>query len=375
MHGIYIHIPFCAQKCSYCDFLSFPGAHTAAKARYQRALEAELRLRVRGRWQKPETIFIGGGTPTTLSAGELASLMAAIDDCVDLSAVEEFTVEANPGTVDAEKLAILRAGGVNRISFGVQSFDDDLLRMLGRLHTAREAEEAVAFARAAGFENINLDLMYGLPGQTAAQWRATVDRALALHPEHLSLYQLIPEPGTAIVRRMAEGQLPAVDEDGAADWFDAQRGWLAAAGYEQYEISNYAQPGRASLHNQLYWHLDDYLGLGLGATGWTRPTRATNTDDFAAYCAALENGARPDQTTETLDRAAQMSESVFMALRMNAGLDRARFRTLYGQDVAEIFPAAIDEGIARGWLNLDDDRLALTDAGRRLGNWVFELFL
>lgn len=375
MIGLYIHIPFCAQKCGYCDFLSFPGRHQAEKARYIKALASEIRLRVEGRWKRPQTIFIGGGTPTTLTAKELRSLLAAIGDRVDLSGVEEFTVEANPGSVDSEKLKVLRAGGVNRLSFGVQSFDDGLLRQIGRVHTAAEADEAVVLARAAGFTNINLDLMYGLPGQSEAQWRATLDHALALSPTHLSLYQLIPEAGTAIVRQMEAGTLPPIDEDSAAKWFDWQRGWLAARGYAQYEISNYAEPGFASRHNQLYWRLDDYLGLGFGATSWERPVRTSNTSDFGDYCRALESGSLPPHEREHLTRKDEQSESVFMALRMNTGLSRVRFRALYSEDVTQVFADAIGEGLRRGWLVLNDEALRLTDEGRRLGNWVFELFL
>ena len=298
-------------------------------------------------------------------------LLQTLASCVDLAGVEEFTVEANPGTVDREKLAVLGGGGVNRLSFGVQSFDDGLLQTLGRIHTA----QAVQLAREAGFTNVNLDLMYGLPGQSEAQWRDTIAQAIALEPQHLSLYQLIPEEGTAIVRRMDAGLLPSVDEDGAARWFAAQRAWLADAGYAQYEISNYARAGFASQHNQLYWRLDDYLGLGLGATSWERPVRRTNTADFGAYCRALASGALPPAKEERLTRAEQMSESVFMALRMNAGLSLAAFRALYGEDVADVFPDAVAEGRERGWLVLEDGQLRLTDAGRSLGNWVFELFI
>lgn len=375
MIGLYIHIPFCDQKCAYCDFLSFPGRHSAQKAQYLDALCAEMRLRLRGRWQHPQTIFIGGGTPTALSAHELRTLLQTLATCVDLAGVEEFTVEANPGTVDREKLAVLGGGGVNRLSFGVQSFDDGLLQTLGRIHTAQEAQEAVQLAREAGFTNVNLDLMYGLPGQSETQWRDTIAQAIALEPQHLSLYQLIPEEGTAIVRRMDAGTLPAVDEDGAARWFAAQRGWLADAGYAQYEISNYARAGFASQHNQLYWRLDDYLGLGLGATSWERPVRRTNTADFGAYCRALASGALPPAEEERLTRAEQMSESVFMALRMNDGLSLAAFHALYGEDVADVFPDAVAEGRERGWLVLEDGQLCLTDVGRSLGNWVFELFI
>ena len=284
-------------------------------------------------------------------------------------------MEANPGTIDAEKLSVLRAGGVNRLSFGVQSFDDALLKMIGRMHTAAEAEEAVRMARHAGFTNINLDLMYGLPGQTAEQWKSTIDQALALAPEHLSLYQLIPEPGTSLVHKMEAGLLPPVDEDGAAEWFEEQRTWLAEAGYHQYEISNYAREGFASKHNQLYWKLDDYLGLGLGATSWERPRRSENTQDFLLYTSALQTGQAVPRHIETLTREEQMSESVFMALRMNQGLSLADFTALYGCTLESVFSSALEEGMRQGWLVITDDHLRLTERGRALGNWVFELFI
>lgn len=375
MHGIYIHIPFCAQKCAYCDFLSFPGRHEEKKRRYLAALEQETRQRICGRWSQANTIFIGGGTPTTLTAAELEQLLKVLADYVDLSHVEEFTVEANPGTVDAEKLAVLKHGGVNRLSFGVQSFDEQLLKMVGRVHTADEAADAVRLARQTGFENINLDLMYGLPGQTFTQWKATIDRALELAPEHLSLYQLIPEEGTHLVRQMDAGVLPPIDEDGAAEWFDWQRAWLRDVDYHQYEISNYARPGFASKHNQLYWHLNDYLGLGLGATSWERPKRLVNTSDFHSYVTGwLVNGQAP-QKVEALSKEEQMSETVFMGLRMNTGLSLKTFEDLYHQPLEVVFADALSTGRNNGWLIIDDGYLKLSDQGRRMGNWVFELFI
>lgn len=375
MHGIYIHIPFCEQKCSYCDFLSFPGQHRREKQWYVEALCEEMRQRIQGKWRTPETIFIGGGTPTSLTAEELARVLAVLTEQIDIDCVEEFTVEANPGTVDTEKLGVLRNYGVNRLSFGVQSFDDGLLQRVGRLHTADEAVRAVQMAKQAGFSNINLDLMYGLPGQTAGQWHETIERAIALAPTHLSLYQLIVEEHTRIARQLEAGSVPPIDEDGAAVWFERQRERLHQAGFEQYEISNYAQPGFASVHNQLYWRLDDYLGLGLGATSWCRPMRSVNTDELQSYCRALAGGMLPLQEQETLTRDEQMSESVFMALRMNDGLSREAFCALYGQDVTEAFSDAVREGQSRGWLLLDRSRLRLSDAGRLVGNWVFELFI
>ena len=375
MQGLYLHIPFCEQKCKYCDFLSYPGRQNANKERYIDALLREMTLRIKGRWEKPDTIFIGGGTPTALSNDELAQILKRLNDLVDLSHVKEFTCEANPGTVDEEKLQLLKSGGVNRISFGVQSFDTLLLQRIGRIHTSQAAIEVVQLAKKIGFNNINVDLMYGLPGQTRAQWIDTIRTALSLETQHISLYQLILEPYTAIVKELEKGLLPPIDEDGAAEWFDAQREWLAKGGYTQYEISNYALHGFASMHNQLYWELDDYLGLGVGATSWERTVRRVNTSNFSEYVNTRSDANTLLYNEEKLSIKDQMSESVFMALRMNRGLSRKKFVQLYEQDVTDVFQAAIQEGMKKQWLSLTEDALYLTDSGRSVGNWVFELFI
>ncbi len=376
MYGIYIHIPFCAQKCSYCDFLSYPVHDDRKQSLYIEALIKEIELRVTEKWANPVSIFIGGGTPTVLSVGLLKKLMHGIAAVIDTTKVEEFTVEANPGTVDAEKLYELQQGGVNRLSFGVQSFDTALLKVLGRIHTAAQVREAVSLARAQGINNINLDLMYGLPSMNQRLWQETLQQAIDLAPSHLSLYQLIVEPQTKIAQELLKQQLPAIDEDLAAAQFDWQREWLKKYGYQQYEISNYAKENRMSIHNTLYWRLDNYLGLGLGATGWERPVRTTNTTAFNDYIySLLEKKTLPPQTNEVLSLEEQMSESAFMGLRMNQGIDMIRFNMLYERNFLKQFEDAIDEGSKKGWLVQKDHFLTLTDAGRRMGNWVFELFL
>ena len=375
MYGLYIHIPFCEQKCKYCDFLSYPGHQKENKERYIEALMHEMSLRLKGRWQVPDTIFMGGGTPTALSSMELQKILDHLNTLIDLSKVQEFTCEANPGTVDEEKLYILKNGGVNRLSFGVQSFDDVLLRRIGRIHSAQEAIEAVCLAKQVGFQNINIDLMYGLPGQSKKQWYNTIETALSLGTQHLSLYQLILEPYTAIVHELENNRLPPIDEDGAAQWFEEQREWIARAGYMQYEISNYALCGFESKHNQIYWDLDDYLGLGLGATSWERPIRRVNTSNFSSYVGAYYSSKDVPCSEERITIDDQMSESVFMALRMNRGLSRQKFKSLYNKDVTEVFAKAIEEGIKNQWLTVSDSNVALTNIGRNVGNWVFELFI
>ena len=375
MKGIYIHIPFCEHKCKYCDFLSFPGNQQRNKERYVHALMREMEKRIDENWRKSDTIFIGGGTPSALDEEALEALLRALNRLVDMENVCEFTVECNPGTVNEEKLVLLKEGGVNRLSFGVQSFDDVLLKRIGRIHTAEQAKEAVRLAQKVGFTNINIDLMYGLPGQNEETWKKSVEEALALGVSHLSLYQLIIEEGTAIARELNRGVLPAVDEDGAAEWFDAQRVWLKEKGYAQYEISNYATSDKESKHNTLYWELDDYLGLGLGATSWERPERRNNTMDLASYVRALEAGEDAPHESEILTRDEQMAETVFMALRMNRGLSLEKFRTLYGEKLEVAYPEATKEAISKGWARILDGCFLLTDDGRRLGNFVFELFL
>ena len=375
MYGLYIHIPFCEQKCKYCDFLSYPGHQKENKERYIEALMHEMSLRLKGRWQVPDTIFMGGGTPTALSSMELQKILGHLNTLIDLSKVQEFTCEANPGTVDEEKLYILKNGGVNRLSFGVQSFDDVLLRRIGRIHSTQEAIEAVCLAKQVGFQNINIDLMYGLPGQSKKQWYDTIQTALSLGTQHLSLYQLILEPYTAIVHELENNRLPPIDEDGAAQWFEEQREWIAQAGYMQYEISNYALCGFESKHNQIYWDLDDYLGLGLGATSWERPIRRVNTSNFSSYVGAYYSSKDVPCSEERVTIDDQMSESVFMALRMNRGLSRQKFKSLYNKDVTEVFAKAIEEGIKNQWFTVSDSNVALTNIGRNVGNWVFELFI
>lgn len=376
MYGIYIHIPFCAQKCSYCDFLSFPTQSYERKKQYIKAIIKELTLKVNDEWYRPISIFIGGGTPTVLDSILLDELMKGIHQTVDMSVVKEFTVEANPGTIDEKKIKVLKNAGVNRLSFGVQSFDKKMLQLLERVHSVEEVEQAVMLAKKYEIQNINLDLMYGLPYMKQKTWEDTLKKAVALEPAHLSLYQLIVEPHTKIAHMLDSEQLPMIDDDLAAMQFDWQREWLAEKGYYQYEISNYAKKGCQSVHNKLYWHLKNYLGIGLGATSWRRPVRYKNTEDFYGYVSALHfNNKLSAQESEKLSLQEQMSESIFMGLRLNEGVCMETFEKIYNISLQEHFKEAIDEGIKKGWLFYEDDFLRLTNKGRRMGNWVFELFL
>lgn len=374
MQGIYIHIPFCVKKCSYCDFLSGPSGE-AGQTRYIEALCEEMRLRLDDAPCHPETLFIGGGTPSLLSAENWQRLLAALQHHLDLSALREWTIEANPGTINPTLLTLWRDAGVNRLSFGVQSFDAATLRMLGRIHTAEEAIAAVELARSAGFSNISLDLMYGLPGMTMTTWRQTVEQALALQPTHLSLYGLIIEDGTPIAAQIDAGILPEPDDDLAAaacEWHTAR---LQRAGFTQYEVSNFALPGFACRHNQLYWRLEPWLGFGVGATGWMPPTLCSNGTDLDVYCRSLENGVLPPATVETWTEREYMSETIIMGLRMNEGISLTAFQRRFGRAVEALWPGVIDRCVSEGLLRCEGERLFSTDRGRLLGNIVAERFL
>ncbi len=371
--AVYLHIPFCRSKCAYCDFLSFAAPESMQA--YVEALIEELRLAVARYPVRARTIYIGGGTPSVLPAPLFARLLDAVRRELVTPQLAEYTVEANPGTLAADKLAVLRDGGVNRLSLGVQSIDAAQLARLGRIHTFAEAREAVALAREAGFGNLNLDFMYGLPGQSLEDWARALDAAVALAPEHLSVYQLNIEPGTAMAERLARGEIEPFDDETALEMYRMGQRRLREAGYRQYEISNYAKPGYESRHNRTYWRTEPYLGLGLGASSWLRPLRWKNVDNLQRYLSEIAAGRLPQSEPERLSEAEQMEETVFMALRMNEGLDSRLFRRRFGRPVEEVFKAPIERSVERGLLRATEHGYCLTEEGRVLGNLVFAEFI
>lgn len=309
MSGLYIHIPFCAKKCAYCDFYSVESDERVEP--FLRALRKELSTLPED--FAPETVFIGGGTPTVLSVSQLETLLTSVARAADLSRVTEYSCEANPGTLDREKFAVLRAGGVNRLSIGVQSFDEGILQTLGRIHTAEEAEAAFRLACAAGFRNINLDLIFGVPGQTMAKLETGLGRALALAPEHLAVYNLIYEPGTPLTALNPVRP----DEELEREMYDLIRARLAGAGYRHYEISNFSKPGSACRHNLLYWSGGEYIGCGPAAHSHWRGKRWSNTAVINEYCA--HGPCREGE--EKLDAEAKARETLVMGLRLLEGVD------------------------------------------------------
>jgi len=371
--AVYVHIPFCLKKCNYCDFLSF--VQPTQMAAYVAALCEEMALAARQYTVQAKTIFIGGGTPSCLPEPLLEQVLSAIQRYFGCDALQEYTVEANPGTLTEQKLALLRRYGVNRLSLGVQSDDAGQLRMLGRIHSFDQARQAVVMARQAGFANLNLDFMYGLPGQTLAQWQHTLEQALALAPQHLSLYQLKIEAGTQMDRWLQEGRIQEFDDEIALQMYRLAQQMLAWAGYQQYEISNYAQPGYGSQHNQVYWRTEDYLAVGLGACSWVRPLRWNNAFEMNDYLAQVQAGRLPQLAPEQLTQREQMEETVFMALRMNSGLSRQLFMQRFGQTVEAVFAEALQYCRRNGWIKETEDAICLTEQGRVLGNLVFEAFV
>lgn len=374
--SIYIHIPFCIRKCHYCDFVSYPGRPPEEMAAYCRALEREMDL-VAGKWQPgpAATVYIGGGTPTLLPARNLEQVLDAVDRFFGRQPGAEVTVEANPGTVDDAKLRVLLAAGVNRLSLGVQSLDDDLLAAMGRIHRRRDVYEAFDQARRAGFHNINVDLIFGLPGQTLDGWRATLKEAIALQPEHIAAYSLQVEEGTPWGKLAAAGELPLPGEELELAMYQEARQMFAAVGYQQYEISNFARPGYQCRHNLTYWLNQPYLGLGAAAASYWRGRRWQNYSELHRYRHVLSRGRLPRAEIETLTPHQQMAETMFMGLRLMAGVDLEDFRRRFGVDAREVYARELAGLYRAGLVEEKDGHLRLTEKGLPLANEVFMQFV
>lgn len=387
--ALYLHIPFCTRRCHYCDFNTYAGLD-ALFAPYTAALIQEIRAAgaARNRPVAP-TIFIGGGTPTVLPPALLAQILTACREAFDVAADAEITSEANPGTVDQAHFAALRALGVNRLSMGVQSFDDAELRWLGRIHDAADAVNAFAAARSAGFTNINLDLIFGLPGQSPDTWARTLARAVALAPEHLSLYSLTVEHGTSLADQVGRGLIAEPDDDLAAELYEAACESLARNGYLQYEISNWAKDERhltaptahppptfGCQHNLVYWRREPYLGFGAGAHSFAAERRWWNVRSVAEYISRLTAGQPPEAEHEIIERRLALGEAMMLGLRLvEEGVTDARFWAQFGVGLDEVFAAELGRLVARGLLERRPDGVRLTVAGRLLGNQVFAEFL
>jgi oxygen-independent coproporphyrinogen-3 oxidase len=377
---LYIHIPFCRRKCPYCAFFSQEYSGEELND-YTELLCAEMSLVGNKTTTRPglDSIYFGGGTPSLLDSRHVARLIEKADHTFGLADHAEITLEANPGTVDYSRLADFRSAGVNRLSLGVQSFDDRMLETLGRIHTAQEAQEAFAAARRANFSNIGIDLINSLPGQTREMWRTDLDQALLLAPEHISVYGLTIEEDTRFAARYAENDPLLPDEDLSAEMFETADDLLVPRGYEHYEIANYARPGFRSRHNSGYWYRDGYLGLGAGAHSYLHTPdygiRFSNAANLEEYSKSLLKGELPRTDIMQLSRADAMAEHMFLGLRMSDGVTSERFESRFGQALKEVFGQELENLQFQRLLSTDSAAVRLTRRGLLLSNQVFQHFL
>ena len=383
--AIYVHIPFCKQKCLYCDFASYACFGEREVRTYTDALCHEIEVRAEEATDVAfgATIYFGGGTPSVLPTDCLEGIVSTLKSCGFWQKPAEATIEVNPGTADVNKLKRLCEAGFDRISFGVQSLQDEELRTIGRIHNAEEALIAIDMARAAGFARISCDLIYGLPGQSLASLKDTICRLTKTGIEHMSVYGLIVEEGTPLERLVNSGQMVLPDEDIAADMYELVQRLLAEAGFERYEISNYAKNGQYSRHNTVYWQYHPYIAFGAAACGMEkalRRTAASTVPEYIAAAQALTSGNwRTSElyTSESLTLQQQLEEFMFMGLRRAAGANLAEARERFGVDVWQRYQKELAPYIAQGLVGYEvaAERLYLTPAGMELGNQIFAIFI
>ena len=391
--SIYVHIPFCKHKCMYCDFLSFDNETNSKKIQYVNALMSEIRM------YKPyadrysvKTIYIGGGTPTTLDEALISNILKTINNIFNVDRFAEITIEANPGTIKYMDLLAYRELGINRLSIGLQSADDDMLRLLGRIHNYEEFENGFDAARRAGFKNISVDVMSGLPGQDMHTLVDTLTRVTELGPEHISVYSLQVEEGTMLSQRPdILDMLP--DENTERSMYTMTKKVLKAAGYNRYEVSNYSKPGMESRHNTVYWMGGQYIGIGIGAASYFKGERFKNISNLDNYIEICED-IREELTKET-DRVrlydsatailredvqtiyvdSRMEEFMYLGLRMTNGISRKDFQERFNRDVFEVYGDPINKYSTDGYIIVDDDRIRLSDKGIDVSNYILADFI
>ena len=374
MLELYIHIPFCIRKCNYCDFLSFPETESGI-AQYCHALKEEIkRTGDQAEGIGVRSVFIGGGTPSILEAEQITEIMTCIRNNFSIEKNAEITIESNPGTLNAEKLNCYHELGINRLSIGLQSSDDDCLRRLGRIHTFQEFEKNYEQARKSGFQNINIDLMSGLPGQSLRGYEDTLNRVTELKPEHISSYSLIIEEGTPFYKSDSVlQQLP--DEDTERKMYERTKEILAQQGYERYEISNYARQGRECIHNLGYWEQVPYLGMGLGASSFYNGARFSNERNFRKYLSTPYLPFEHREDYVQVSREEQMEDTMIFGLRKMKGISVSEFEREFGTPIWEMYGSVIERYSNLGLLIQEGDVLRLTDAGIDVSNRIFEDFI
>lgn len=371
----YLHIPFCEHICYYCDFNKVFIEGQPVDEYIDMLIREMSFLKEEVSSHPLSTMYIGGGTPTSLSAKQLEKLMIGIHEQLPLASGVEFTVEANPGDLTADKISVLKNYGVNRLSMGVQSFDDRLLKKIGRKHTASDVFDTMRLLEKSGLNNVSIDLIYALPGQSLESFQDSLDKALSLDLPHYSLYSLILENQTVFYNLARQGRLHLPDEDEEGDMFDLAASFMEAHGRKQYEVSNFAIPGKESQHNLVYWNNEEYYGLGAGASGYLDGVRYRNFGPIQQYMQPLKEQKRPIRDEEILTEQARMEEELFLGLRKREGVSYALFYEKFNQSLDEVFGNVIEELVAEKLLVKDTQHIALTRRGLALGNNVFQRFL
>ena len=366
----YVHIPFCTQICYYCDFSKVFIKNQPVDSYLEHLLQEFHSYDI----QKLRTLYIGGGTPTALSAPQLETLLDGLTKNLDLSVLEELTIEANPGDLDADKIAVLKNSAVNRVSLGVQTFDDKMLKKIGRSHLERDIYENIDRLKLAGFDNISIDLIYALPGQTMDQVKDNVEKAITLDIPHMSLYSLILENHTVFMNRMRRGKLPLPKEELEAEMFEYIIEELERSGFEHYEISNFSKPGFESRHNLMYWDNAEYYGIGAGASGYVNGVRYKNHGPIRHYLSAVEAG-NARVTEEHLSQREQMEEEMFLGLRKKSGVSITRFEEKFGTSFEDLYGQVVRNLCHQGLLQVEGQQIRMTKKGLFLGDTVAEQFI
>ena len=369
--SLYIHIPFCKQKCLYCDFPSYAGKESLINE-YIRALNEEI-LRKCSKY-KIASIFVGGGTPSYLNEINLESLLKTIN-LLDFKDEFEFTIECNPGTLNEEKLALMKNYNVNRISMGLQTTNDNILKEIGRIHSFEEFKKNYNQVRKAGFENINVDLMFGLPNQNMKDWKVSLEDVMSLEPDHISAYSLIIEEGTCFYNLYNNDKLNIPNEEEERSMYLFTKGFLKDYGYNQYEISNYAKANKECFHNKVYWKCNEYLGLGVSASSFVDEKRFKNIDDIKIYIEKINNNEDVTEEIHVNNINDDMEEFMFMGLRMIEGINLKIFKKRFGKDVFDIYDEVIKNNIKKGLLVVDSEKLYLSEKGIELSNYVMSDFI
>ncbi|SJZ96558.1 radical SAM family heme chaperone HemW [Selenihalanaerobacter shriftii] len=373
--GLYIHIPFCIRKCYYCDFNSRTWESQLANE-FLTALFEEIKM-IANKYKYPtlKSVFIGGGTPTCLDGDALLDLLLLLKEEFKVESDSEISIEANPGTLSKNKLSLLKEGGINRLSFGVQSFNNQTLRELGRIHTAKQAIDNYYLARELGFENINLDLIFALPGQKVVEWEATLRQSLKLHPNHLSTYNLKIEPGTKFARDVDNGLLEPVSEEIDLEMYQLTMDFLTENGYKHYEISNFARSGYESEHNRIYWRNEPYLALGPGAHFYDGDVRGSNVTSISEYINTVNSGELPIKEVNQLTREDKIVESMILGLRLREGISLSRFEDRFGESLDKVYGQEIKKLEKENYIRVTSKRITLTRRGLVLANDVLAEFI